>query len=68
MPKIIQHWIQGSAYEVKASPSKYREMMKGIPAFCSEEDSIRVYRLTGRSEVTKWGKDLSTDVEDVILI
>ena len=29
---------------------------------------IRVYRLTSRSEVIKWGKDLSTDMEEVVLI
>ena len=29
---------------------------------------IRAYRFTSRSEVIKWGKDLSTDMEEVVLI
>ena len=60
--------IQKSAYEIKTSKSKYDKMLKGIPEYCSEIDSIRVYRLTSRSEVIKWGKNLSTDIDDVILI
>lgn len=60
--------IQKSAYEIKTSAAKYKKMLDQIPQYCSEEDSIRVYKLTSRSEVTKWGKDLSTDIEDVVLI
>lgn len=60
--------IQKSAYEIKTSQAKYKKMLQGIPSFCAESDSIRVYKLTSRSEVAKWGKDLSTDIEDVILI
>lgn len=60
--------IQKSAYEIKTSKKKYKDLLSAIPQFCSEVDSIRVYRLTSRSEVAKWGKDLSTDIEDVILI
>lgn len=60
--------IQKSAYEIKTSLSKYEQLLKKIPPFCSEEDSIRVYKLTSRSEVIKWGMDLSTDVETVVVV
>lgn len=60
--------IQKSAYEIKTTMSKYDKMLKKIPAYCSATDSIRVYRLTSRSEVIKWGMDLSADIEDIILI
>ena len=60
--------IQKSAYEIKTTKKKYNELLITIPRYCSAADSIRVYRLTSRSEVAKWGKDLSTDIEDVVLI
>ena len=60
--------IQKSAFEVHLTESKFEKLKDKLPLYCSEEDSIRVYKLSGRTEVTKWGIDNSTELEDIILI
>ena len=60
--------IQKSAFEVRLSENKFNKLKNKLPAYCSDEDSIRLYKLSGRSEVTKWGIDNSSVQEDVILI
>ena len=60
--------IQKSGFEVTLSEKKYQEMIRLIPSFCREMDSIRVYRIEGKNLVHKWGIDTSVDYEDVIII
>ena len=60
--------IQKSAFEVQLGESKFNKLKEKLPCYCTDEDSIRLYRLSGRSEVTKWGIDNSCEQEDVILI
>ena len=42
--------------------------MNEIQNYCSECDSIRIYRITGKNLVYKWGVDKSSEQEDVIII
>ena len=60
--------IQKSAFEVHLTEKKFEKMKNNLSSFCREEDSIRLYKLSGRTEVTKWGIDKSTTEEDIILI
>jgi len=60
--------VQKSAFEARLTEKKYEKLMKEIPAFCSNEDSIRVYRIVGESHISSWGvKDIPEDDEDIII-
>ncbi|MBR1628359.1 MAG: CRISPR-associated endonuclease Cas2 [Lachnospiraceae bacterium] len=61
--------VQKSAFEARLTQKKYNKLMEEIPRFCSSEDSIRVYRITGQSQISAWGtKEIPEDDEDVIVI
>ena len=60
--------VQKSAFEVMLTKKKYNQMISQIPGYCSKEDSIRIYRITGKSQVTCWGYKDITDENEVILI
>ncbi len=59
--------IQKSGFEVVISEKKFSQLLKEIPKYCSSTDSIRVYRISGKNLVYKWG--ITTDVtQDEIII
>ena len=49
-------------------PKKYEQLLREVPAFISREDSIRIYRISGRGQVTAWGIENNTEQEDIILV
>ena len=69
--KMLQGYgfrIQKSSFEAMISRRKYEKLLKEIPPFVSESDSVRVYRLRGSGEIVKFGRDDSMQQEDVIFI
>lgn len=62
------HRVQKSAFEARLSTAQYNRLLDGIPKFCAEEDSIRVYKIIGYSQVTSWGTEEIPEEEDIILI
>ncbi len=60
--------VQKSCFEVALPLSGYNKMMKHIGKFCGEEDSIRVYRLSGKNHVYTWGKMGIIEDEEVIIV
>lgn len=60
--------VQKSAFEAKLSKKKYEKLLREVPAFCAEEDSIRVYKIVGKSQVSAWGTGGYEEQEDVIII
>lgn len=61
--------IQKSGFEISVSEAKFNELLEIIPYYCDKlEDSIRVYRIEGRNLVHKWGIDVSTEQDDIIII
>lgn len=60
--------IQKSAFEATITKKKYQELLDKLPAFISEEDSIRVYKIIGRGQVVSFGKETETETEDIIII
>ena len=61
--------VQKSAFEARLTQKKYDKLIKGIPKYCGKEDSVRIYRINGRSQVQSWGmKEVPIDDEDVIII
>ncbi len=60
--------VQKSAFEVCVTKKKFNELKAKLQSFCGKADSIRVYKLSGQSEVTKMGIDNYIIQEDIILI
>lgn len=61
--------VQKSAFEAMLSSKSYNKLMEEIPKYVSvrsTEDSVRIYRITGKGKVISWG-DTPEPEEDVIL-
>lgn len=48
--------------------TKFEKLLSEIPKYCSSLDTIRVYRITGKNLVDKWGIDNSSFQEETIII
>ena len=61
--------IQKSAFEASIREAKYRKLLRELEPYCSEEDSIRVYKIIGKGQITSFGSKVQDcSVEDVILV
>ena len=60
--------VQKSCFETMVPMSSFRKMLRGIEKFCGDEDSIRVYRLTGIDQVYQWGRKGPPEEDDVIIL
>lgn len=60
--------VQKSAFEAKITKKKYEKLIKEIPAFVSAEDSVRVYKINGKGQISSWGTKVDLVQEDIILI
>ena len=61
--------IQKSCFEAMITEDKYKKLLKELPRFASEEDSIRVYKIIGKGQVTSFGrKEEDLVPEDIILV
>ena len=62
--------VQKSAFEAMLSKTKYDKLVREIPKYIntkSGEDSVRIYRITGKGKVKVWG-DSPQFEEEIILI
>ena len=61
--------VQKSAFEALIEEAQLRKLEREIPKFINpEEDSVRIYRMTGYGEVKLYGVNTKIEVEDVILL
>ena len=60
--------VQKSSFEAKLTKSKYNQMINGIGKYATNEDSIRIYKIIGKGQVTVLGKDYKIDDEEVIIM
>lgn len=60
--------IQKSAFEALITKKKYKELLERLPAYVSQEDSIRVYKIIGKGQVVSFGKTAEKEDEDIIVI
>lgn len=61
--------VQRSAFECHLTQRKYEKMIGDILPFIDEEsDLLRIYKLSGSTEVRMWGRIPATYDEDVIII
>ena len=69
--KLLQGYgirVQKSAFEARLTQRKYEKLMREISAFASNEDSIRVYRIQGTSQITSFGSYKEFPEEEDIII
>lgn len=60
--------VQKSAFECILPDSKYEKLTRGIPAYISEEDLVRVYKLTSNADIRAWGNVDLLQEEEVVII
>lgn len=61
--------IQKSAFEAVISKDKLIKLLAEIPRYINEnEDSVRLYQIKGKANVTTWGKNENYDVDEVIIL
>lgn len=61
--------IQKSAFEAVISKDKLIKLLAEIPRYINEnEDSVRLYPIKGKGNVTTWGKNENYDVDEVIIL
>lgn len=62
-------WVQRSAFECHLTLRQYEKMMNDImPYFDFEQDLLRIYRLSGQTEIKVYGKIELTEEEDLVII
>lgn len=61
--------VQKSAFEAVIPIGKYKKMLHELPRFVDRtEDSVKVYKIIGKGQVTSFGIQEDTMQEDIILI
>lgn len=61
--------VQKSAFEALIEDNLFAKLLKEIPLLINdEEDSIRVYRMTGYGEVDLFGVNQRIEAEDVMIV
>ena len=61
--------VQKSAFEAVISTGKYKKMLRQLPQFIdSKEDSVKVYKIIGKGQVTSFGIEEDNIQEEIILI
>lgn len=60
--------VQKSAFEAMLTKQRYNKLIKEIPHYIDKcEDSVRIYKVSGREKVISWGEVPEFD-EEIILI
>ena len=71
LAKLLQGYgfrIQKSAFEAVITKKKYKKLLKELAPFGNAEDSVQVYKIIGKGQVTNIGKPLENEQEEIILI
>ncbi len=58
-----------SAFEAVITRQKLEKLKSEIPHYIDKvEDSVRLYQIRGKGQVTSWGKEEEYSTDDIILI
>ena len=71
LAKFLQGYgfrIQKSAFEAFLTKSLYQKLLREIKEYASPEDSIRIYKIIGKGQVTVMGIKESVQPEEVVII
>lgn len=71
LAKLLQGYgfrVQKSAVEATISKKKYDKLLVDLKKFDADEDSIRVYKIIGKGQVTNFGMKIDNQQEDIIVV
>ena len=58
-----------SAFEAVITRQKLEKLKSQIPHYIDKvEDSVRLYQIRGKGQVTSWGREEEYSTDDIILI
>lgn len=60
--------VQKSAFECIIPENTYQKLTRGISAYISVEDLVRVYKLTSNADIRVWGNVGVLQEEEVVII
>lgn len=61
--------VQKSVFESYLTGKQLKKLKEGTPKFLDTTvDNVRIYKITGNSDITSWGLTPLTDNEDTIII
>lgn len=60
--------VQKSAFEIRIDKRRFEEMLRGIPGFVTENDSVKLYKIRGNREVYCWGNAKPEISEEIIIL
>lgn len=60
--------VQKSCFEALISLTQFKKLKARIGQFATDEDSIRVYRISGKGQVTCFGNNVEIENKSVIII
>jgi len=71
LAKLLQGYgfrIQKSAFEAMIDKKLYHKLLREIRPYAGEQDSIRIYKIIGKGQITKFGKADEEGIDDVIIV
>lgn len=71
MVKVLEKYglrVQKSAFEALLTQKQFEKLKREVAAVTSSEDSVKIYRLKGVSEVHGYGKTFDVTQDDLIII
>ena len=72
MAKMLEGFgvrVQKSAFESIMKQSEYKRLLKQVEELINEQnDYLRIYRLSGNTEIKTWGKIGKTEEEEFIIL
>ena len=60
--------VQKSCFEALLQKRVFNRMKEGIKQYASEEDSIRIYKIHGKNQVTCYGNCIYIEPKEIIII
>lgn len=60
--------VQKSAFESELEQRKYDKLLQELIPFGTDGDSIRIYRILGKTNVITLGEGKKTQIEDVMVL
>lgn len=60
--------VQKSAFEATISRKKYEKLLVELKQYVTPEDSIRIYKIIGKGQLTVLGKEENHTQEDIIVV
>lgn len=60
--------IQKSAFEAVISKKKYNKLISEVKAYISDDDSLRIYKIIGKGQIVSYGKKVTYDADDIVIV